>query len=169
MPSAMRIAGQVLAWAAFAAVIGVFSTWPAYRQLSPDNALVKLSFSHGAQRKLECRERSEAELARLAPNMRAKLDCPRERANVLVELDMDGRPLYRLEARPSGLRGDGPSVAYRRLEIPAGRHHFRARLSDTADGVFNHTGEATVELAPGAVLVVDFVASTGGFKFRSPS
>jgi hypothetical protein len=63
------------------------------------------------------------------------------------------------------LRRDLPSTIYRRIEIPAGRHTFRARLADTATGEFRHQGEATVDLAPGRVLVVDFVASKGGFLF----
>ena len=34
------------------------------------------------------------ELAKLPPNMRTKMDCPRQRSEVQVELDMDGKPLY---------------------------------------------------------------------------
>lgn len=158
---------QIPAYAAFAAFIGYFSSQPPYRHLGPGEAVVKLSFSHAGERKLECRERSPEELARLAPNMRAKLDCPRERADVRVEVEMDGKVIYRISERPSGLRHDLPSTVYRRLEVPAGRHTFRARLADTASGEFRHQGETTVDLAPGRVLVIDFVAGRGGFLFRS--
>lgn len=119
LPAPVRYLLQVLAYAAFAAFIGYFSTSPVYRQLADDEAVVKLSFSHSAQLKQVCRERSEAELAKLAPNMRTKLDCPRERANVAVELDMDGKPLYRIDTPPSGLHKDGAATVYRRLSIPA--------------------------------------------------
>ena len=161
------IALQVPAYAAFAAFVGYFSAAPAYRHLEPGLAVVKLSFSHAGERKHECHTRSPEELARLAPNMRAAQDCPRERSDVRVEVEMDGKTIYRIEARASGLRHDLPSTVYRRLEVPAGRHAFRARLADTASGEFRHQGEATVDLAPGRVLVIDFVSSRAGFEFRS--
>jgi hypothetical protein len=161
----VKIAFQVVAYALFAAFIGYFSSAPPYRHLVPGTAVVKLSLSHAGERKQECRQRTPEELAKLAPNMRAQLDCPRERSDVRVELEMDGSLLARLEARPSGLRHDLPSTIYRRIEVPAGRHTFRARLADTPTGEFRHRGEATIELPAGRILVVDFVASRGGFLF----
>jgi hypothetical protein len=158
---------QVPAYAAFAAFIGYFSSAPPYRLLQPDTAVIKLSLIHAGERKQACRERTPEELAKLAPNMRAALDCPRERSDVKVEVEMDGRVLYAISARPSGLRHDLPSTIYRRVDVPAGRHVFRARLADTADGAFRHESQATVDLAPGRVLVIDYVASRGGFEFRS--
>jgi hypothetical protein len=158
---------QVPAYAAFAAFVGYFSSAPPYRHLDPGMAVVKLSFIHAGERKLACHERTPEELAKLAPNMRAALDCPRERSDVKVEVEMDGKVLYEISARPSGLRHDLPSTVYRRLDVPAGHHTFRARLADTADGAFRHRGEASVDLAPGRVLVIDYVASRGGFEFRS--
>ena len=95
--------GQVLLYALFALVIGVFSSWPPYRPLPAGQALVKLSFSHSGQRIAECRQRSEAELAKLPPNMRAPQDCKRERSPVSVEIDIDGIGVYRYTAKPSGL------------------------------------------------------------------
>jgi hypothetical protein len=157
---------QVPAYAAFAVFIGYFSTSPAYHPIAPDRALVKLSFSHAGERKQACRERTEAELAKLAPNMRAKLDCPRERSPVVVDLEMDGRAIGHVVAQPTGLRGDLPSTVYRRIEIPAGRHAFRARLADGPAGEFRHEARATIDLAPGGVLVVDFVNARAGFEFR---
>jgi hypothetical protein len=163
LPATVRYLLQALTYAAFAMVIGFFSTRPAYRQLADDEAVVKLSFSHSAQLMQACRERTEAELAKLAPNMRSKMDCPRERAPVNVELDMDDRPLYRIAIAPSGLHKDGAATVYRRLAIPAGLHKFHARLADGADGRFNFQREASVELAPGQVLIVDFLSGSGGF------
>ena len=162
-----RMLLQVPAYAAFAAFVGYFSAAPVYRHLAPDRAVVKLSFSHAGERKVPCRQRTPEELAKLAPNMRAQLDCPRERSDLLMEVEMDGKPLYRIAVRPGGLRNDLPSTVYRRLEVPAGRHTFRTRLADTASGEFRHHGEATVDLAPGRVLIIDFIASKGGFAFIS--
>ena len=165
LPVPLRYALQVLAYAAFAAVIGYFSSEPSYRLRGDNEAVIKLSFSHSAQLVQVCRERSESELAKLAPNMRTKLDCPRERAVVAVELDMDGKPLYRIHTQPAGLHKDGAATVYRRLEIPAGHHQFRARLADGPDGVFNFVRDVGIDLAPGQVLIVDFSASGGGFVF----
>ncbi len=165
LPKPLRYALQALAYGAFAAILGYFSTSPAYRLRADDEAVVKLSFTHSAQLARACRERSESELAKLAPNMRTKMDCPRERAAVTVELDMDGKPLYRITATPAGLHKDGATTVYRRLAIPAGRHQFRARLADGPDGAFNFMREAGFDLAPGEVLIVDFAADGSGFVF----
>jgi hypothetical protein len=159
---ALRSFLQLVVIGGFAAFIGFFSSKPAYRLRGDNEAIVKLSFSHAAQRKLPCRERSAAELAKLAPNMRLAQDCPRERSVVKVELDMDGRNLYRIEVPPGGLHKDGAATLYRRLAIPAGRHTFAARLSDHASGEFTHRRETTLDLLPGQVLLVDFLPAAGG-------
>ena len=166
-PSApLRYAMQALAYAAFAAILGYFSTAPAYRLRADDEAVLKLSFTHSARLAHSCRERSESELAKMAPNMRTRMDCPRERSALKVELDMDGKPLYRIAAPPAGLHRDGAATVYRRLAIPAGRHQFRARLADGPDGEFRITGESALELAPGQVLLVDVAADGSGFVFK---
>ncbi|MEN9438488.1 MAG: hypothetical protein RIR09_3143 [Pseudomonadota bacterium] len=162
---ALRYTLQAVAYGAFAAFIGYFSTSPTYRLRGEDNAVVKLSFSHSAQLRQACRTRSDAELAKLAPNMRTKMDCPRERAPVTVELDMDGQPLYRITTQPTGLHQDGAATVYRRLEIPAGRHLFHARMADSADGSFQYKRDIDLELAPGEVIIVDFLRGEGGFVF----
>ena len=73
--------------------------------------------------------------------------------------------LYRIQAPPAGLHKDGAATVYRRLEIPAGRHQFRARLADGPDGAFAFLREAGIDLAPGQVLIVDFTTDGGGFVF----
>lgn len=165
LPGPLRYALQALAYGAFAAVLGYFSTSPAYRLRADDEAVLKLSFTHSAQLVRACRQRSESELAKLAPNMRQKMDCPRERSPVKVELDMDGKPLYRIEAPPAGLHRDGAATVYRRLAVPAGRHQFRARLADGPDGTFRVAADAAFDLAPGQVLIVDFASDGSGFVF----
>jgi len=164
MNATTRYLGQAVLYGAFALAIGYFSTSPAYTHLAPDQALLKLSFSHGAQRVGACRDRSDEELAKLPPNMRVRQDCPRERARVIVELEMDGAPLYRESLPPSGLSRDGSASVYRRFVVPAGTHHLAARLSDNAKGDFNYRGETTVTLAPAQVVVVEF-HSPAGFQF----
>jgi hypothetical protein len=164
MNTTTRYLGQALLYGAFALAIGFFSTSPAYTHLAPGQALLKLSFSHGAQRVGECRDRSDQELAKLPPNMRVRQDCPRARAPVIVELELDGTRLFRESLPPSGLSRDGSASVYRRFVVPAGTHRLAARLSDNAKGEFNFSGEKTVTLAPGQVVVVEF-HPPGGFQF----
>ena len=102
MKPAIRYGAQALLYAAFVAVIGYFSTSPAYQHLAPGDALLKLSLTHAGARKEACRERSAEELAKLAPNMRARSVCPRERVPVTVEVTLDDAPLFRVVAPPSG-------------------------------------------------------------------
>jgi len=151
-----RILGQMVLYGLFAAALGYFSTSPAYTHLPADAALVKVSFSHAAQRLGECRMRSDEELAQLPPNMRIREECPRERAPIRIELEIDGRLVYSDVLQPSGLSRDGVTSVYRRFPVPAGRHHFEAKLSDSASGEFGYHREETLELAPAHILLVDF-------------
>lgn len=164
MNTTTRILGQAALYGLFALAVGYFSTSPAYTHLAPGQALLKLSFSHGAQRVGECRNRSDEELAQLPPNMRIRQDCPRERAPVIVELELDGARLYRESLPPSGLSRDGSASVYRRFVVPAGTHRLSARLSDNAKGEFNYHSEKTVTLAPAQIVVVEFHGGSG-FRF----
>lgn len=166
MSKVLRYAIQLAMYVAFGAVVGYFSSFPVFQVLPADHALVRLSFGHASKPVAPCRERTDEELAKLPPNMRVKLDCPRERSPVRVQIEMDDEPLYDIRVLPAGLKRDGVATVYRRLAVPAGRHEFEARLSDTADGAFGYSAEEVVELAPGKVLLIDFNAAEGGFVFR---
>jgi hypothetical protein len=159
--------GQALGYTAFCAVIAYFSTAPEYRHLPPDGALVKLSLQHAGQRKEACRERSPEELAKLAPNMRSASVCPRERVPVSVVVELDGRPIVDVAVAPAGLAKDGSSTLYRRVDVPAGTHRVVAKLGDAPAPGYGYVREATVNLAPGAILLLDFDAKAGGWVFRS--
>ena len=179
----MRYAGQAVFYALFILVVGYFSTSPAYVHLPPGQALIKLSFSHAGQPAQPCRPRTPEELAQLPPNMRAPLDCARERSPVRIDLELDGQPLYRAELAPAGLRRDGASTLYRRFPVAAGKHHIRVRLKDDVPGLtnaasagragaagalpdYNYAKQAEVTLASGQVFVVDSDARKGGFVFK---
>lgn len=158
--------GQVLLYALFALVIGVFSRWPSVHPLPAGQALVKVSFVHHGQRVAECRQLSADELAKLPPHMRAPMQCERERAPVTIEIDVDGAMAFRKVAAPAGLSKDGASAVYQRLPVPAGVHRFTVRMKDSAAGsAFDYTREHTVTLQPGQVLVIDFDAEKGGITF----
>jgi hypothetical protein len=163
----LRYLAQALFFAAVVLVIGWFSARPPYARVPEDNALIKLSFAHGAEKKGECRKLSPEELAQLAPNMRRPTICPRERLPVDVEVVIDGAVVYAERLPPTGLSGDGPSRMYARFTIPAGEHHIILRLRDTgrADG-FDYITERRVTLAEGQNLAVDFDSVGGGFRFE---
>lgn len=162
---ALRIAAQLALYVPLMAILGYFSTEPRFSIVGPDEALLRVSFIHATERRQPCRERSAEELAKLAPNMRAAQDCPRERSPLLVELELDGKLVLRREVEPSGLRRDGNAAVYERITLPAGRHRIVARLRDRAQGDFNYVKEQTLELAAGRTLIIDFNAARGGFAF----
>ena len=153
--------GQGLLYALFALIIGVFSSWPPYRHLASDQALIKLSFSHTGKPVADCKKQSPEELAKLPPNMRAPVRCGRERSPIVVELDVDGAAAVRHSAQPSGLSKDGASSVYQRIQVGAGAHRIAVRLKDDARSAgFDHAREATVTLKPAQILVIDFDTST---------
>ena len=167
MTSAVRYLAQAVLYGLVAVLFGYFSANPPYTHFPSDQAMVRLSFAHGADRRGECRRRTPEELGNLAPNMRTPMVCPRERLPVLVELEIDGAPLYAAELPPSGLNKDGPSRAYQSFSVAPGRHVLIARLRDTARSEgFDYEQSVAVDLAAGQHLVVDFRADIGGFVFR---
>ena len=166
MTAALKFLLQALFYLPLMLIIGYFSSAPVFVHLPPDQALLRLSIAHAGERKQACRERSAEELARLPPNMRAAQDCPRERAPLLLELEVDGELRYRAEARPAGTQRDGLATLYQRLAVPAGQHRIVVRMRDRAEGGFNHVRDETLVLAGGDSVLIDFNASRGGLEFR---
>jgi hypothetical protein len=164
--SPLRIVAQLLLYVPLMALLGYFSTSPRFELIPAGDALLRISLIHAGQRKQECRTRSPEELAKLPPNLRAALDCPRERAPLTVELEIDGAVVFSRSVPPAGFKRDGAASLDHRLPIAAGRHRVVARLRDRAEGPFNYVREETLELAPGGMLLIDFVATKGGFDFR---
>jgi hypothetical protein len=167
MPDALRYAAQALLYGAFAAVVGYFSTSPAFRLLAGDEALLRLSILHPGKPRGDCRTRTPEELAKMPPQMRAPLDCPRERSPVVVRVELDGRAVIEESFAPAGLNKDGASAGYRRLPIRAGQHTLRVQLSDDARASgfpFERTELLTV--APGQIVLIDFNPGKGGLLIR---
>jgi ferredoxin/coenzyme F420-reducing hydrogenase delta subunit len=170
LPRALRWSGQGVAYAVLMACVGIFATTPAYTWLASDQAVVKLSFSHAGQPLKPCRHYTSEELARTPFSERRATTCERGRWPVYVELDLDGRPVYRGTHEPAGLWNDGPSAVYARFDLPAGQHRLAVRLRDDGSGQgFTAAAERTVELSPGQNFVIDFRAAEGGFSFGRPA
>ena len=167
MPEFARYLGQAVLYALFALAIGYFSTAPRYRHLEPDQALLRLSFSHPGKIMADCRERNAEELAKMPANMRQSQDCPRERSPVHVRVELDGAPLYDEIFAPAGLRRDGAAAGYRRLAINAGEHRLRVRFNDDARlAGFNYERSETVRPLAGQVVLIDFSAERGGIEIK---
>ena len=167
MAKPAAIFGQAILYGAFAAFIGYFSTSPTYRQIGDDVALIKLSMSHLGDR--ECRKRTPEELAKLPPNMRAPLDCPRGRSDIKLVLELDGKPMFETVMHPTGLSKDGVSTTYKRFEVKAGTYQLTAKMNDNlvVNPDFNFVKQAQITLKPAQILVVDFNPDRGGLFFQS--
>ncbi len=163
----LQWAGQAALYGLFALAIGVFSQWPLFHPLGPDEAVIKVSVTRVGKPIGECRTLTAEELARLPPNMRAPVQCPRERAPITVEVALDGNSVLNRAAPPGGLSRDGASSIYERLVVPAGEHRIEVRLTDDVrPGAVAYHREATVQLAPGQVLVIDFDPTRGGITLQ---
>jgi hypothetical protein len=160
-----RLVGQAVTGVVAMAFIGYFSASPDYWYLQPGMAMIKLSLSHPGQKKEPCHKRTREELAKLAPNMRAKVVCGRERLPVTVRLSLDGKTVFTKTAEPKGLSDDGPSLFYERLPVEAGRHTYEVQLRDShrKEG-FDYTKRGTVNLEVGQNFVITFQTELGGFK-----
>jgi len=149
--------GQALFYAAIMGFVGYFATSPSYTRVEEGYATVKLSIRHTGQIMGECRIRTEEELQALPPNMRIAKVCPRERSSVEFQFLMDNAEYYHKVVEPSGLSKDGRAKLYHRFTVPAGEHQITASLKDHKDlQDYNYVETTMVDLASGAVLVIDF-------------
>jgi len=159
----VRWLGQFLLYGLFAVFIGVFTQWPPYHPLGADQALIKVSVARLGQPVGECRRLSDEELAKLPPNMRDPIRCPRERSPLSMEVHVNGARMLKRVAEPGGLSKDGAAAIYERLVVPAGKQQISVRFNDDVrPGARIYEYDADVTLAPGQVLVIDFDAEKGG-------
>ena len=159
-----KIFGQGLFYLLIAVVLGYLSASPTWTHLPEDQAVIKVSFSHGAERKIPCRKRTREELMALPPNMRKPVDCTRERLPVYVEIVVDGETLIAEDLPPMGLAKDGQSKIYHRIVIAPGTHSLEIGIRDTrrASG-FDYEFQKTVDLVSRQNLIVDFEGDKGIF------
>ena len=166
MARAARLLGQAVCYLLVAGLIGYFADSPAYVHFPPDKAQIKMAFAHGGAPRGGCRRLSREELAKLPPTLRRPVTCPRGRLPILVELELDGRLLYREEIPPTGLFGDGPSKVYKKFTVAPGTHRLVVRLRDSdRESGFDYVRAAEVRLVPRQNFAIDFRPETGGFLF----
>jgi len=155
---------QGVFYGGFMAALAVFSTYPPYTYSDKDKAQIKLSISHPGQHVEECRKRTSEELAKLPPNMRAKMSCGRERVAVHVEMELDGKKMFSNTSKPAGLRKDGSSSFYEKFIVDAGPHVLVLRMNDSPDpDAITATLEREVHLSPAQNLVISYREDGSGF------
>ncbi|MGH8136063.1 MAG: hydrogenase iron-sulfur subunit, partial [Steroidobacteraceae bacterium] len=165
-PLAVRALGMALLLGSVAAMTAVLATRPAWRQLAPDRAVVRLSIRHATATKIECKPLTPQQMADLKPNMRRPVDCPRERWPVYVELERDGKLLYSGTHQPSGLWDDGAATVFRTFPVPAGPQSIVVRMRDSGrENGFDQVRSGTIDLQPGQNFVIEF-RSGEGFTWR---
>ena len=153
---------QAINYSIFMALIWYFATSPSIRLLAEDEAMVTMAFSHAGELREPCRDISSEELAKLPPNMRKPQECPRERSPVVIEMLLDGQPLYSVSLQPPGLFNDGGVNVYFSRKIPAGNHRFEIKMDDSVrEEGFNHTLEQDITVKPAQILLFDFDSEKG--------
>ena len=164
MADILRYLGQAVVYGGTALLFAVFSNAPSYEHFPPDQAAVRISIIHGAQRKEKCRRLTAQEIADLPPNMRKPTLCSRERLPVWLEVSLDGAVVVARALPPTGLSGDGPSRLDQRFAVTPGPHKLRLRMRDSgrAEG-YDYELEREIELQPQQNLVIDFRPEQGGF------
>lgn len=162
-----RLVASVLLYGGFGLCIAAFSNAPTYRHADPGSAFVKLSFSHAAARREACRRLSPEDVAALPPNMRRPMACSRERVDVRIEFAVDAERLFAADLTPAGLARDGEATVYHKFAIEPGAHVLEVQLRDTPRvSGYDYSARHEIVLDAGQLLVVDFDAKSGGFRFR---
>lgn len=153
---------QALNYTIFMAMAWYFSSAPSFEHLGENDAVVTLTFAHVGEHIEPCIKLSQEELNKLAPNMRKLQDCGRERSPIMVEVQMDGHPIFSENVVPPGLYHDGSVNIFVSETVPAGPHQFSVKMNDSihVEG-FNHHFEQSVELKPAQLLIVGFNTSEG--------
>lgn len=152
----LRLAGQAVAWTLFVTVTGVFAQWPAYAPIPPGQGELKLSLAHLTERLEPCVQLTPEEIQARPPNMRVTEDCPRARAEAVVQLRADDTPLLDAAVRPVGLARGGRTYLQAHWALPAGDYTLEFRLRDTprTEG-FDYMQRLQLSLAAGESVLLE--------------
>ena len=165
-PLALRAGGIALVLGILAGTTALLASALPWRQLGPDEAVLRLSIRHVTPPKVACKPLTPEQMLQLKPNMRRPVDCPRERWPLYVELERDGRLLYHATQEPSGLWNDGAAAVHRAFRVAAGRQAIVVRMRDSGrTSGYDQVRAGTVELEPGQNFVIEF-ETAGGFQWH---
>ncbi len=161
-PKPLQWTARVVLFGTLAFGTGAYASWPTWQVLGSGQAVISLSLRHAARTQVECAPLTAAEMMTLKPNMRRRVDCPRERWPVYVELLRDGKLLYRGEHAPAGLWNDGPSTVLERIIVPQGPQTLTVRLRDSGRSAgFDFEEHIRADLAATQNFVIEFRAGEG--------
>lgn len=148
-------------WLAVSGIVWALSVGPWWSALDESPQLV-VSLKHPGQVGEDCRQLTEAEQAALPIHMRTTEECERRRADVRVQVDVDGARVLDAAYPPAGLWGDGNSIAIERLPVSAGTHTVAVRLADGLDPeAWGWTETATLEFEPRRRRILTFGRNDG--------
>ncbi|MDH3343196.1 MAG: hypothetical protein OEY06_03750 [Gammaproteobacteria bacterium] len=153
---------QAVNYSIFMWLIWFLSTSPSYRQLADDEAVLTISFAHAGEIREPCHKRTQKELMKLSPNMRAPMDCTRERSPIIIEVLLDGAPMYTHTAEAPGLFKDSGVDIYHSVKVSAGRHNLAIKMDDSVlkEG-FNHSFNQDIDINPAQILLIGFEFGQG--------
>ncbi|TNG00191.1 MAG: hypothetical protein EP297_04145 [Gammaproteobacteria bacterium] len=164
MNKILRYGLQVINYTIFMSIVWYFSIKPPYHQLQEDQGVVTLAFAHAAQIREPCRKLTPEEMAKLPPNMRLSMDCPRERSPVTVELYLDDELVTREVIEAPGFHKDQGIDLFQRFKVTAGEHQLRVWMNDDVNiegPTYQH--EQVITLKPEQQVLIDFDSGSGGF------
>jgi len=167
MTSVLRIVLQAINFGIFMGLVGFFSINPPFKHLGDDQAMITLAISHAGERREECRKISPEEMAKLPPNMRVPMDCPRERSPISVDLTLDGKAVISNSVEPPGLYKDQGIDIFQSIKVPAGKHQLSIQMNDSVrvEGpTFTHKRD--IDLKPAQLLVIQFDSVAGKFTLN---
>jgi len=146
---------------------GYLTDAPPYQINSENQTELKLVVRHSGRVLGECKTLNTQELGELAPNMRAPMSCPREKATIAVKLKIDDVAVVDEMLSPSGLHKDGVLILYRQLPLVVGTRNFDLKIThqlDTHDA--SDQLSRMVDVDTNSIVIIDY--SDSGIKLYQP-
>jgi len=167
MTNILRIPLQIINYAVFMGLVWYFSINPPFKHLEDDQAMITLAIKHAAQRREECRKMSPEELAKLPPNMRVGMDCPRERSPINLNLTLDGKSVIAKNVKSPGFHKDQTIDIFESIKVPSGKHLLSIKMNDSVrvEGP-TYTHKQDINLEPAQLLVIQFDSAAGKFTLN---
>ena len=158
----LRYVLQAINYSVFMGMIWYLSTSPAYRQIAEDQAIITISFAHAGEIKEPCQRRTQEELMKLPPNMRAPMDCSRERSPIVIEIMLDGESIYSESAEAPGYYKDSGVDIYHSVKVTSGTHSLAIKMDDSVlkEG-FEYEFNQDVEIKSAQIFQVGFDVARG--------
>ncbi|HEX6249972.1 MAG TPA: hypothetical protein VFZ56_00905 [Gemmatimonadaceae bacterium] len=128
MRRALRVVPALIVTVAALLAMAWGSTAP-LRVATADDAILRVSLGARPERIEVCREQSDEELARLAPQMRQRVICEGRTAQYRLQVHRNGQLIHSQIVRGGGLRQDRQLYVSRDLQVPPGAGSFAVHLA----------------------------------------